>query len=172
MTVCEIVPIRAALPSESEPLADIALNGVYLPDSRHTKAARQITPTLVEVDFQFNAYSRTIRQPDHVSAVQIHAALLEGCFCVMASATAAGAVPKGFDMPTFLETRFDWLLVHQECLFRKMLPAGSDATLKFELTDARRQILRQHFLRFDFGITGCVSATQSWLLPASKLPRN
>lgn len=67
----------------ADPLVADALSGFYKPESILARSCVSVPGHGVEVAFLFPAYDRTEKSMGHVSGVQMHAALLEGCVMVV-----------------------------------------------------------------------------------------
>ena len=116
----------------------------------------------VKVEFTFPAYLRTIRPINHVSAVQIGAALIEGAYCALEDAWSAGGLAGHTSAEWFYTTANDWLVRRQTVTYIDQVIAGAPVALAFHLV---RVVNRKNFLWATVSFDGFCRGTTTWVLP-------
>lgn len=148
-----------------QPVLD-ALTGFYADDQILTRGARRIDSNQFEVSFLFPHYQRTLDSMGHVSAVQMHAALLEGLYVAVAFAIADGSFPAPeAGRNSFRRHRADFILFRQDVTFRRMLREGQSASLTIQIGELGDVTFLNRFRKLSFSISGFMQGTVECLLP-------
>ena len=143
-----------------------ALSGFYKSESILARSCESAPGRGVEVTFLFPAYDRTENSMGHVSAVQMHAALLEGLYIAVAASIRDGDFPSsGLSIERFREHRHDFILFKQDIIFGKMLREGETGKLLISIEGLTDVSLMKDFKQLTFKIKGFMKGTVRCLVP-------
>ena len=134
------------------------LGDLYRPEEISVTDIKQTTPNVTNITYKFRPYPRTLRQLDHVSSIQMHAALVEGLYCATGMSIRSGYLD--FDFDDFLRRQHDMLLRSVKISYREQLQFYEPAKLELQTFQPRmfqgHDIIRTGFEGFMRGNATCV----------------
>jgi len=135
---------------------------VYKEDEVLTTSIEELGEQSYKVTFLFPEYQRSKNPLDHISAVQMQAALIEGLCCVVGCLVKKGTS----NFPIDLESITNFLLYKESITFRKMLKPNEVSQLYFQVGNICKIKLRRNFYSISFTFKGFISGSCEALLEA------
>lgn len=116
-----------------DPLITEVLESLYKPGKILAQQVEELKPRQCRITFVFPPYDRTIKAVEHISAVQMHEAILEGLLCTIGTTIQNGFLPE-IDFSTFLKRRLETLFIRENLTFRRMIKPNEEVELTFTIT--------------------------------------
>lgn len=144
------------MPSQQKGLTAVpsVLKRVYNPEDLLTLGYTPLGPRSVEVTFVFRPYGRTAEPMDHVSAVWITAAIIEGAYCVTQHMVESGDVPPVLSLEWLHRAAAGFVLLEQSVKYRRIVSPGEPTPLTFHVQGLGVRRLRQRMLEIKFAFDG------------------
>ena len=148
----------------SRQVIDNALGGFYRPESVMARHIQPLGRNHLEVTSVFPTYDRTGCTMDHVSGVQIQAALLESLYCAVAYSLLDGTFPANLTMESFRAMRADFLLFGVKLPAREKLVTGEAAAINVKIRSVEDIRIVRPFHKVAFDLAGSVRGSVECLL--------